>query len=137
MTTYDSPDASTTPVVANAFADGKNLAYFRGRELHGRAVKLPEGYRGVVAAVEKQQSDSGGAQQTNSVEVINVEANQINLGTLEVRGEFDEMVVWEHEKTADATTDHYVRSVEEWLQVADQVRLPPPEKGAFMGAISH
>lgn len=32
------------------------------------------------------------------------------------------MIVWGHEALADATGDPYIRSVEEWLQVADQVR---------------
>jgi hypothetical protein len=27
--------------------DGKNKAYFRGRQLEGNSVKVPEGYRGI------------------------------------------------------------------------------------------
>lgn len=27
-------------------ADGKHISYFRGRKLHGREVKMPEGYEG-------------------------------------------------------------------------------------------
>lgn len=36
--------------------------------------------------------------------------------------EFDEMVVWSHDAVADASSDPYLRGVEEWLQVADSVR---------------
>lgn len=35
--------------------------------------------------------------------------------------EFDEMVVWGAESMADAATDPYVRSMEEWLQVAESI----------------
>ena len=40
---------------------------------------------------------------------------------MEVTSEFDEMVVWGHETVVDASADPYVRSMEEWLQVADKV----------------
>jgi hypothetical protein len=42
---------------------------------------------------------------------------------MQITAEFDEMVVWGHESVADASSDPYVRSMEEWLQVADQVWL--------------
>lgn len=28
-------------------ADGKSVAYFRGRELHGKIIEVPNGYRGI------------------------------------------------------------------------------------------
>jgi hypothetical protein len=42
---------------------------------------------------------------------------------MQITAEFDEMVVWGHESVADASSDPYVRSMEEWLQVANQVWL--------------
>lgn len=47
-----------------------------------------------------------------------------NVGTMQATAEFDEMVVWSHESIATAVADPYVRSVEEWLQVADKVCHP-------------
>lgn len=56
-------------------------------------------------------------------EVIDVDAaEEPDMGSLETKAEFDEMVVWGHEATADASADPYVRSVEEWLTVAEQVQ---------------
>lgn len=50
-----------------------------------------------------------------------IDEPEFEKGALQVTGEFDELVVWGHETLADASADPYVRSVEEWLQVADQV----------------
>lgn len=44
------------------------------------------------------------------------------LGALETRAEFDEMLVWGHESIAEASSDPYVRGVDEWIQLAEQVR---------------
>lgn len=57
-------------------------------------------------------------------EVIDVdEAENIGgTGIMQVTADFNEMIVWGHEAVADASGDPYVRSIEEWLQVADQVR---------------
>lgn len=55
-------------------------------------------------------------------EPIEVEdAEQEQTRSMQITAEFDEMVVWGHETVADASADPYVRSMEEWLQVADKV----------------
>ena len=55
-------------------------------------------------------------------DVVTIEDNdEIERQTFRTVAEFDEVVVWGHEAIADATGDPYVRSVEEWLTVADQV----------------
>lgn len=98
--------------------DGTKLAYFRGRKLQGKVVKLPENYRGVV--VERiPELDSKTAPEEPLEEDIDAEEEQV--GSMKVTSEFDEMVVWGHETVADACADPYVRSMEEWLQVADKV----------------
>lgn len=43
------------------------------------------------------------------------------VGTMHTVTEFDKMVVWSHDALADASSDPYLRGVEEWLQVADSV----------------
>lgn len=47
--------------------------------------------------------------------------DEIPLGALEMKAEFDEMMIWGHESVADAASDPYVRGVEEWIKVAEQV----------------
>jgi hypothetical protein len=102
--------------------DGTRIAYFRGRKLHGKAVKLPDGYRGVV--VEKQQPpEAAPREESDVIDLEQEEAEeQIPLGSLETKAEFDEMVVWGHEVVADAASDPYVR-IEEWTRFAGQVNI--------------
>ncbi|EOO03832.1 putative dna replication licensing factor mcm6 protein [Phaeoacremonium minimum UCRPA7] len=100
--------------------DGQKTAYFRGRKLHGKTVRLPEGYRGVV--MERKEPAEPNAARPEEPEVIDVDAaEEPDMGSLETKAEFDELVVWGHEATADASADPYVRSVEEWLTVAEQI----------------
>ncbi|GKT47412.1 uncharacterized protein ColSpa_07593 [Colletotrichum spaethianum] len=98
-------------------------AYFRGRKLHGTTVRLPEQYRGVVMEksdkVETQQIEGEGEE---------AEGDLVELGTMDVKAEFDEMVIWGHESSAEAASDPYVRSIEEWLTVAESIHsYPSPE----------
>ncbi|KAK1496555.1 ribonuclease H1/H2 small subunit [Colletotrichum tamarilloi] len=103
--------------------DGKTVAYFRGRKLHGTTVKLPEQYRGVVmersTKVETQQLEGEGEE---------AEGDLVELGTMKTKAEFDEMVIWGHEASAEAASDPYVRSIEEWLGVAESIHSYSPEE---------
>ncbi|KFH42077.1 hypothetical protein ACRE_071900 [Hapsidospora chrysogenum ATCC 11550] len=94
--------------------DGVNIAYFRGRKLKGKTVTLPEEYRGVL--VERKADE----QQKPPIPEDG-EGQPVDIGGLQVTAGFDEMVVWGHESVASAEADPYIRSVEEWLQVAEQV----------------
>ena len=99
--------------------DGTRTAYFRGRKLQGKAVALPEGCRGVVAATSATAQEP--SRRPEEAEVIDLDA-EMPQGTLQVQAEFDEMVVWGHEAAVDAAADPYVRGVDEWLALADKVR---------------
>ncbi len=55
--------------------------------------------------------------------MIDLEGEGQKEEKLQVQSEFDEMVVWAHETTADASADPYVRGIEDWLTVANQVCL--------------
>lgn len=121
LTRTDSILTVGTPLTESP-SDGTKVAYFRGRKLYGKAVKLPEGYRGVV--VQQGDVNTPAIQQPPEVEVADLEnegEEPAPTGTLETKAEFEEMVVWGHEAVADATSDPYARSMEEWLTVADQV----------------
>lgn len=101
--------------------DGKRVAYFRGRKLHGKALKVPEGYRGVV--VDKTEPPEPRAPRPDEPEVVDLDAeDEMPLGTLDTKAEFDEIVIWGHESMADTSSDPYVRGVEEWMKVAEKVR---------------
>ncbi|KAK0714796.1 ribonuclease H2, subunit C [Lasiosphaeris hirsuta] len=95
--------------------DGTTTAYFRGRKLHGKSVKLPKDYRGVVAAPAPK-----GDEKEKAVDFVDVDAESGKTASLNVQAEFDEMVIWGHEAVAD-TADPYVRGMEEWLALADQI----------------
>lgn len=86
-------------------------------------MKLPAQCRGVVL----QRRDDP---KPNEVNVAKEEDNVIDLeaeepgpdtASMHVTAEFDEMIVWGHETTADSAGDPYVRSIEEWLQVSEKV----------------
>ncbi|KAK1971026.1 ribonuclease H1/H2 small subunit [Colletotrichum sublineola] len=124
---HDGPigDSNTFWNPVQSEVDGKSLAYFRGRKLHGTTVKLPEQYRGVVMEksdkVETQQLEDEGEGEA-------AEGDLVELGTMDVKAEFDKMVIWGHESSAESASDPYVRSIEEWLTVAESIHsYPSPE----------
>ncbi|KAF7547202.1 hypothetical protein G7Z17_g7883 [Cylindrodendrum hubeiense] len=97
--------------------DGTKFAYFRGRKLQGKVIRLPDQCRGVV--VERKKDEEPLADVVDLVEEGDDPPERV--GSMQVTAEFDEMVVWEHENMNDSTGDPYIRSMEEWLQVADQI----------------
>ncbi|KAH7171516.1 ribonuclease H2 non-catalytic subunit-domain-containing protein [Dactylonectria macrodidyma] len=97
--------------------DGTKTAYFRGRKLQGKSIKLPAQYRGIV--VQKTKDDALPA--AEPVDLVEGEDPPEQVGAMKVIAEFDEMVVWDHGNVNDSTGDPYIRSMEEWLQVANQI----------------
>lgn len=92
-------------------------------------MRIPAGYRGVVGA-RRASSQEQAQERQEPAEVIDVDADadeqaaqrqQKATGGLAVLAEFDEMVVWGHHSVPDTTADAYVRSMDEWLAVAEQV----------------
>ncbi|KAF4447723.1 ribonuclease h2 subunit c [Fusarium austroafricanum] len=110
----DSSSAYWTPTGST---NDTKLAYFRGRKLQGKVVKLPEQCRGVIVERAPDKEPKTGYEEPAE----DVDAEQEQMGTMEVTAEFDEMVVWGHETVADASADPYVRSMEEWLHMADRI----------------
>lgn len=97
------------------------ISHFRGRELHGKALKVPAGYRGVL--VEKTDAPKPETQRIDEPEVVDLEAeDELPLGALNTQAEFDALVIWGHESMAEAASDPYARGVEEWMQLSAQVR---------------
>ncbi|KAH8678892.1 ribonuclease H2 non-catalytic subunit-domain-containing protein [Tricladium varicosporioides] len=99
-------------------SDGKTIAYFRGRKLHGKQLKVPKGYRGIVLA----STDKILPKESHSSSTEHEDAeNEVDIKLLEEQAEFDEIMVWGHEMVPDKTTDPYVRGMEEWLTFAEQI----------------
>lgn len=114
----------TNPVATSlltVWKGGTKLAYFRGRKLQGKVVKIPEQCRGVV--VERAPEKDPKSANEDVVEDLDADQEPEQIGSMKITAEFDEMVVWGHETVADASADPYVRSMEEWLQMADRVWL--------------
>jgi hypothetical protein len=74
------------------------LAHFRGRELVGRKLKLPDGVIGL-----------------NAVQDTRKQSDNINW---EITGNFDEINVWQHDVAMDLTQ---INESLEWFELADSV----------------
>ncbi len=100
--------------------DGQPEAYFRGRKLKGREVKIPERYRGVVVkgeALSQQEAKQRGRTADVGGEVGTFEQE---MKFLEEVGEYDQLVVWGHETIAE-DDDVFVKGVDEWTSFARSV----------------
>lgn len=83
---------------------------------------MPKGHRGVV--VDKKDAPKAQAPRPGEPRVVDVDAEEeMPLGALEAVAEFDEMIVWGHESMAEASADPYVRGVDEWMKLSEQVLL--------------
>ncbi|RYO80061.1 hypothetical protein DL766_008315 [Monosporascus sp. MC13-8B] len=109
--------------------DGEKTTYFRGRKLHGKTMKLPEGYHGSV--VEKSQpgpEKRSREEMTKDIELQEEQDDPIEVGAMRGKSTFDEVVVWGHETTAESGADPYVRSMEEWISFAEQIHAYPAQE---------
>ncbi|KAI3328139.1 ribonuclease H2, subunit C [Ustulina deusta] len=110
--------------------DEFQTAYLRGRKLHGKAVKLPEGYYGVVVEKTDAKPHTLSTEQEpidEDVEVIENPEEQLQVGTMRGKAEFDELMIWGHESTGDSSADPYVRGMEEWISFAEEIHSSPTE----------
>lgn len=110
--------------------NGTKTAYFRGRKLYGRAARVPQGYKGVVLVGSQnilEPKKENAVERTRDSEMEeNIEGDEGDeededeVKIMEEVGEFGEVIVWGHEAIAD-DEDVYVRSLEEWIGVAESV----------------
>lgn len=92
-------------------------AYFRGRKLRGKEVRLPEGYEGVVvedAGVEQPSLDSDRMAEDPEEE----EVEEIKF--LKETGKFDKVILWGHGGVVE-DDDAFVKGLNEWVGFADAV----------------
>ncbi|KAG0652804.1 hypothetical protein D0Z07_0644 [Hyphodiscus hymeniophilus] len=98
--------------------DGKTIAYFRGRKLHGKQLKMPDGYRGVVLSSSDAILPQKDPARAEAREDDDEEEPEVKI--MEEQGVFEEIMVWGHEAVMDEF-DPYVRGLEEWIGFAEQI----------------
>lgn len=96
-----------------------STAFFRGRKLHGRAVAIPEGYRGVLAQKQESEVETEAEKSEDDPAGSHDDSQE---GKLQVTGEFQDILVWGHESVADPSSDHHIRAMEEWMDVSKKVK---------------
>lgn len=110
--------------------DGSKNAYFRGRKLKGKSVKIPDGYSGAVLLTTDKTIGSTqitapppppGYDVENDAEDEEMETD--NAKTLEQVATFDEITLWGHDAAPSNTEDGYAKAIEEWVAFADTVRM--------------
>ncbi|KAI0417875.1 ribonuclease H2, subunit C [Xylaria grammica] len=103
--------------------DGLQTAYFRGRKLHGKSMKLPEGYHGVVVEKTdaKPQTPTQQEPSDEDVEIIENPEDQLEVDVMRGKATFDEFTIWGHESTNDSSEDAYVRGMEEWIAFSEEI----------------
>ncbi|KAI0103204.1 ribonuclease H2, subunit C [Nemania sp. FL0031] len=128
---YHDGDVSASDAMWNPTKtqDGSKTAYLRGRKLHGKALKLPDGYRGMVVEQTEAKPDTSSNQELadEDVQVIENPEDQLKVGAMKGKAAFDELVVWGHESTSDSTVDPYVRGMEEWIAFAGEIHSSNPD----------
>ncbi|KAI1433621.1 ribonuclease H1 small subunit [Xylaria sp. CBS 124048] len=102
--------------------DGIHTAYLRGRKLHGKAMRLPKGYQGVVVEKTDAKPETPAKhEELADVEIIENPDDQLEVGTMRVKAGFDGLMIWGHESTTESVDDPYVRGMEEWIAFAEEI----------------
>ncbi|OBT61652.1 hypothetical protein VE03_08413 [Pseudogymnoascus sp. 23342-1-I1] len=102
-------------------SDGKAVSYFRGRQLHGRTVKIPPQYQGVVLSTSEAPEAAKALSGSHSYTGDSQEEEEAGKGLMEELTDFDEFVIWGHVALPDETTDPYLRAIEEYTAFAEVV----------------
>lgn len=96
------------------------VSYFRGRKFYGKELKIPNGYSGAILVNTGKMLPLRDA--SNAASNNDEDAENINVGILEERACFDELVIWGHEVLPEGMSDPFVKGTEEWIDFAAQVR---------------
>lgn len=122
-------------LLSGATAGGKSKAYFRGRKLKGKEVKVPEGYQGIIVkgAAEEQEAGKNVEQQQIDIddkdgydeEGEEQEEQEEKVKDIQAIGSFNEVMLWSHEIMVPED-DAFVRGIGEWMDFAEAVSPPVP-----------
>lgn len=98
--------------------DGNLEAYFRGRKLKGKSLKVPDGYKGIVIKDAAKEND--GAENARKQNRQDEEEDEDVAKELHGLGSFDEVVLWGHERMVDED-DSFSKGMGEWIEFAEVV----------------
>ncbi|KAK8211820.1 ribonuclease H2, subunit C [Phyllosticta capitalensis] len=101
--------------------DGIQTAFFRGRKLKGKELKLPDGYRGALLSTTNRALPKDTVQDGEEED----EDEEAEIRVIEEVGQFDRVVVWGHESVPDEVEDPYSRGLTEWLSFAQAMHSQP------------
>ncbi|KAF2753046.1 ribonuclease H1 small subunit [Pseudovirgaria hyperparasitica] len=99
--------------------DGSKSAYFRGRELRGTDVALPEGFRGSVLQITEKRLHPPPA---DSAPDSDEEEIPEDIKIAEELAAFDSVTVWGHDSAPSETEDAYFKGLKEWIAFSTAVR---------------
>ncbi|KAG1857351.1 ribonuclease H2, subunit C [Suillus subalutaceus] len=123
------------------------VAAFRGRQVHGRTVELPQGYGGIVLSAPssdaKSQGDDTGTVETmaqtrgkgratrtcsRQMEIDEDDAvdadhddSRVEIRKLTPVSRFSSLIVWSPDIPVDEGKDEYLRSLTEWTKLAAEI----------------
>lgn len=109
--------------------DGQPEAYFRGRKLKGKESRIPTGYKGVVVKDNTNTRSEDGSTESMIAQDYEPETDggKTALITMDNVAEYSEVVIWGHETVAEQD-NVFVKSVDEWVALAEAVSKPYPLK---------
>lgn len=101
--------------------DRNSEAYFRGRKLKGRSLKVPEGYKGIIIKEAAKEDDGAedARRQNQEGEGDNEEDEEKDTELHEI-GSFDEVMLWGHESMVEED-DAFSKGMGEWIGFAEAV----------------
>jgi len=122
------PNVDRSFPFTESLLDGRKTAYFRGRKLHGRVVKLPPNYQGSILRVTDTKAASKVSDHSRphishieEDEEMDDDEEQVEERLAEELATFEEFTVWDHEALPPTAEDPYVMGVEEWIILAEAV----------------
>ncbi|KAJ1823009.1 hypothetical protein LPJ75_000115 [Coemansia sp. RSA 2598] len=113
---YDGPAKTETYFLPSEQPDGTYEASFRGRQLFGRKIALPDLYSGHVVIETTVPVDTHDSAFESEI-ADEPETEQRELLTVE---NFDELMVWEHDRVPAVDDDEFIASLE-WIDVAASI----------------
>ena len=84
---------------------------------------MPEGYTGVVIQLPEKEQEVESVKKAFRNEEESEEEEQVEQTEARKVAEFDEIMIWEHGQMPDASSDPYMKGMEEWIAFAQTVSL--------------
>ncbi|KAJ2390613.1 hypothetical protein H4S02_001762 [Coemansia sp. RSA 2611] len=113
---YSGPASTSTYFLPQQQPNLTYEATFRGRQLLGRKVHLPENYTGHIVVDSVATGEAGdSAFESEALDVPAAEQRVISSA-----GSFDSLTVWEHDRLPIEDDDEFISTLE-WISVAASI----------------